>query len=186
MEQRLVELERPLDDDAVADIRGRVASVHHRPDHRRGDHGLGDLVAPPDDEAGAQGRSSTSWSTRCPTTGPRSGSPSAARPTWPASATASRSPCGRSSRRSRSTSYLLKLLGEARTGGAVTVRIGHEGPYQEFATTSVVSTGYGPGELAVGNLGVVGPTRMDYPGDDGGGPCGRPLRLPHPRRGIGQ
>ncbi len=59
---------------------------------------------------------------------------------------------------------LLKLLGEAQMGGMVTVRIGHEGPYQEFATTSVVSTGYGPGDEAVGNLGVVGPTRMDYPG----------------------
>jgi len=59
---------------------------------------------------------------------------------------------------------LLKLLGEAQTGGMVTVRIGHEGPYQEFASTSVVSTGYGPGDEAAGNLGVVGPTRMDYPG----------------------
>jgi heat-inducible transcriptional repressor len=59
---------------------------------------------------------------------------------------------------------LLKLLGEARVGGTVTVRIGHEGPYQEFASTSVVSTGYGPSDEAVGNLGVVGPTRMDYPG----------------------
>jgi heat-inducible transcriptional repressor len=59
---------------------------------------------------------------------------------------------------------LLKLLGEAQTGGTVTVRIGHEGPYQQFATTSVVSTGYGPGDEAVANLGVVGPTRMDYPG----------------------
>ena len=59
---------------------------------------------------------------------------------------------------------LLKLLGEAQTGGTVTVRIGHEGPYQQFATTSVVSTGYGPGDQAVANLGVVGPTRMDYPG----------------------
>ncbi len=59
---------------------------------------------------------------------------------------------------------LLKLLGEAQSGGLVTVRIGHEGPYQEFASTSVVSTGYGPDDEAVGNLGVVGPTRMDYPG----------------------
>jgi heat-inducible transcriptional repressor len=59
---------------------------------------------------------------------------------------------------------LLKLIGEAQTGGLVTVRIGHEGPYQEFASTSVVSTGYGPRDEAVGNLGVVGPTRMDYPG----------------------
>ncbi len=59
---------------------------------------------------------------------------------------------------------LLKLLGEAPSGGLVTVRIGHEGPYREFASTSVVSTGYGPGDEAAGNLGVVGPTRMDYPG----------------------
>ena len=59
---------------------------------------------------------------------------------------------------------LLKLLGEAHSGGLVTVRIGHESPYQEFASTSVVSTGYGPADEAVGNLGVVGPTRMDYPG----------------------
>jgi len=59
---------------------------------------------------------------------------------------------------------LLKLLGEAHTGGMVTVRIGHEGPYQEFASTSVVATGYGPDDEALGNLGVVGPTRMDYPG----------------------
>ncbi|MGA8247239.1 MAG: heat-inducible transcriptional repressor HrcA [Nocardioides sp.] len=59
---------------------------------------------------------------------------------------------------------LLKLLGEVHSGGAVTVMIGHESPYQEFASTSVVATGYGPPDEAVGNLGVVGPTRMDYPG----------------------
>ena len=46
---------------------------------------------------------------------------------------------------------LLKLLGEAHTGGTVTVRIGHEGPYQELASTSVVATGYGPGDEALGN-----------------------------------
>jgi heat-inducible transcriptional repressor len=59
---------------------------------------------------------------------------------------------------------LLKLLGEAQTGGAVTVRIGAEGPYAELAATSVVATGYGPGEESLATLGVVGPTRMDYPG----------------------
>lgn len=59
---------------------------------------------------------------------------------------------------------LLKLLGEAGAGGAMTVRIGHEGPYQELATTSVISTGYGPEEQALASLGIVGPTRMDYPG----------------------
>ena len=59
---------------------------------------------------------------------------------------------------------LLKLLGEATSPDSITVRIGHEGPYQELATTSVIATGYGPGEEAVGSLGIVGPTRMDYPG----------------------
>jgi heat-inducible transcriptional repressor len=59
---------------------------------------------------------------------------------------------------------LLKLLGEASTGEILTVRIGHEGPYQELASTSVVATGYGPGDEAFARLGVVGPTRMDYPG----------------------
>jgi heat-inducible transcriptional repressor len=59
---------------------------------------------------------------------------------------------------------LLKLIGESSTGGAITVRIGHEGPYQELASTSVVATGYGPGDEALATLGIVGPTRMDYPG----------------------
>ncbi|WP_067432655.1 heat-inducible transcriptional repressor HrcA [Nocardioides jensenii] len=58
---------------------------------------------------------------------------------------------------------LLKLLGEAGSGGAVTVRIGHEGPYQQLATTSVIATGYGPEDQALASLGIVGPTRMDYP-----------------------
>lgn len=59
---------------------------------------------------------------------------------------------------------LLKLLGETLSSRAVTVRIGSESPVQEFARTSVVATGYGPGDEAVGALGVVGPTRMDYSG----------------------
>jgi heat-inducible transcriptional repressor len=57
---------------------------------------------------------------------------------------------------------LLKLLGEATS--TVTVRIGHEGPVQELSATSVVATGYGPGQEALATLGIVGPTRMDYPG----------------------
>ncbi|MDF1602058.1 heat-inducible transcriptional repressor HrcA [Nocardioides sp. YIM 152315] len=59
---------------------------------------------------------------------------------------------------------LLKLLGEASTGEPITVRIGHEGPYQQLASTSVVAACYGPGEEAFARLGIVGPTRMDYPG----------------------
>jgi heat-inducible transcriptional repressor len=59
---------------------------------------------------------------------------------------------------------LLKLLGEATSAGAVSVTIGTEGPYEELAATSVVTTGYGPHDEAVATLGIVGPTRMDYPG----------------------
>jgi heat-inducible transcriptional repressor len=59
---------------------------------------------------------------------------------------------------------LLKLLGEATQGGMVTVRIGAEGPVEELSSTSVVATGYGPHDEAVATLGIVGPTRMDYPG----------------------
>jgi heat-inducible transcriptional repressor len=59
---------------------------------------------------------------------------------------------------------LLKLLGEATSPSLVTVRIGHEVQHATLATTSVVATGYGPGERALATLGVVGPTRMDYPG----------------------
>jgi heat-inducible transcriptional repressor len=59
---------------------------------------------------------------------------------------------------------LLKLLGEATSPSTLTVRIGHEVPYQGLSATSVVATGYGPGEEALATLGIVGPTRMDYPG----------------------
>jgi heat-inducible transcriptional repressor len=59
---------------------------------------------------------------------------------------------------------LLKLLGEANQGGLVTVRIGAEGPVEELSSTSVVATGYGPQDETFAALGIVGPTRMDYPG----------------------
>jgi heat-inducible transcriptional repressor len=59
---------------------------------------------------------------------------------------------------------LLTLMGEAHSAGLVTVRIGAEGPYAQLASTSVVATGYGPKDEALATLGVVGPTRMDYPG----------------------
>lgn len=59
---------------------------------------------------------------------------------------------------------LLKLLGTAREASdAVSVRIGHENPYAGLQSTSVVSTGYGTGADLVAGLGVLGPTRMDYP-----------------------
>jgi heat-inducible transcriptional repressor len=62
---------------------------------------------------------------------------------------------------------LLKLLGTLGQEGlghdAVAVRIGHENPHQGLASTSVVSTGYAAGSEVVAALGVLGPTRMDYP-----------------------
>ena len=59
---------------------------------------------------------------------------------------------------------LLKLLGTvAEQGGSIAVRIGHENPYASLQTTSMVSTGYGAGSDVVAGLGVLGPTRMDYP-----------------------
>jgi heat-inducible transcriptional repressor len=61
---------------------------------------------------------------------------------------------------------LLKLLGET-TDPSMTVRIGHENAYEGLNSTSVVSVGYGSGGEAVAKLGVVGPTRMDYPGTMG-------------------
>jgi heat-inducible transcriptional repressor len=62
---------------------------------------------------------------------------------------------------------LLRLLGESTAPARLTVRIGHENPYAELAAASVVATGYGPGDETLANLGVVGPTRMDYPGTMG-------------------
>jgi heat-inducible transcriptional repressor len=59
---------------------------------------------------------------------------------------------------------VLKLLAAARVPGTVTVRIGEENEAQEMRATSVVSVGYGSRDLLFGGMGVVGPTRMDYPG----------------------
>ena len=58
---------------------------------------------------------------------------------------------------------LLRLLGEATSPTDVTVRIGHENPYESLQATSVVASGYGTDERAWATLGIVGPTRMDYP-----------------------
>ncbi|WP_026211982.1 heat-inducible transcriptional repressor HrcA [Longispora albida] len=59
---------------------------------------------------------------------------------------------------------LLKLIGETGTSGSmVRVLIGDEHEFADLRTTSVISTGYGPGQTAVGGMGVLGPTRMDYP-----------------------
>jgi heat-inducible transcriptional repressor len=58
---------------------------------------------------------------------------------------------------------VLKLISEVDSGGAVLVRIGEENAHEALAGASVVSVGYGTGDHALGGLGIVGPTRMDYP-----------------------
>ncbi|MEU7480287.1 heat-inducible transcriptional repressor HrcA [Lentzea sp. NPDC042327] len=59
---------------------------------------------------------------------------------------------------------VLKLLAASRDPGRVMVYIGEENEAAEMRSTSVVSIGYGSRDNPLGGLGVVGPTRMDYPG----------------------
>lgn len=59
---------------------------------------------------------------------------------------------------------LLRLLGEATATDEINVRIGHENDVAAMGSVSVVTSGYGPTDTAVAHLGVLGPTRMDYPG----------------------
>lgn len=59
---------------------------------------------------------------------------------------------------------VLKLLESAHNPGQVLVRIGDETNAEQIRGASVVSTGYGTAETIFGGIGVLGPTRMDYPG----------------------
>ncbi|UNK44376.1 heat-inducible transcriptional repressor HrcA [Arthrobacter sulfonylureivorans] len=57
---------------------------------------------------------------------------------------------------------LLQLLSEMHQDAhGMSVSIGRENPYGSLVETSVVATGYGPGATA--KVGILGPTRMDYP-----------------------
>lgn len=59
---------------------------------------------------------------------------------------------------------LRSLAAEPSHGtGGLAVRIGHELTHEGLAGTSVITSGYGAGADLVAGLGVVGPTRMDYP-----------------------
>jgi heat-inducible transcriptional repressor len=59
---------------------------------------------------------------------------------------------------------VLRLLAAQQEAGKVTVRIGHETEAEQMVGTSVVSTTYGTTGTVYGGMGVLGPTRMDYPG----------------------
>jgi heat-inducible transcriptional repressor len=63
---------------------------------------------------------------------------------------------------------LLRLFGEAYDPQTLRVSIGGENPYEALHDASIVSTGYGAEDSpALAALGVLGPTRMDYPGSMG-------------------
>lgn len=57
---------------------------------------------------------------------------------------------------------VLEALSDALGTDAMTVRIGHENRRAELGNLSIVATNYGAGS-SDGVVGVIGPTRMDYP-----------------------
>lgn len=59
---------------------------------------------------------------------------------------------------------VLKLMANLPALGNVAVRIGEENEDVELRATSIVTTAYGGEAGALGGLGVVGPTYMDYSG----------------------
>jgi heat-inducible transcriptional repressor len=59
---------------------------------------------------------------------------------------------------------VLRLMSQV-DASTVLVRIGEENAHEALTGASFVSVGYGSGNRALGGLGVVGPTRMDYPGN---------------------
>jgi heat-inducible transcriptional repressor len=59
---------------------------------------------------------------------------------------------------------VLKLLAAVREPGTITVSIGEENEDVAMRDASVVSIGYASHGTVLGGMGVVGPTRMDYPG----------------------
>ncbi len=50
-----------------------------------------------------------------------------------------------------------------RKGGGITVRIGRENDLDIMQKSSVISANYYVGDKVMGRLGIIGPTRMDYP-----------------------
>lgn len=59
---------------------------------------------------------------------------------------------------------LLRLLSEVAAPDELRVRIGAENSTEGLTSASVVTATYGTGDRALAALGVLGPTRMDYPG----------------------
>ena len=146
VEQRVVDLSEPLDDEDVADLRRILGSALHgcrlvdvpaavselpdtcRPHLRRTLSGAGR------GRAGEPGRASGGAGRCWP-----------ARPTSPARRSTSRTPCVRCSRRWRNRWCCCGCWAPASEPDIVTVRIGAENDVEGLQTTSVVSADYGFG-----------------------------------------
>jgi heat-inducible transcriptional repressor len=59
---------------------------------------------------------------------------------------------------------VLRLMAHV-DASRVLVRIGEENAHEALTGASFVSVGYGRADRPLGGLGIVGPTRMDYPGN---------------------
>jgi heat-inducible transcriptional repressor len=58
---------------------------------------------------------------------------------------------------------LIDLLGRVLEGEGIQVVIGEENPLSDLARCSLVASNYGSAERPMGTVGIVGPTRMEYP-----------------------
>lgn len=158
VEQRVVDLSDPLDEDSVADLTRSLGAALHgcrlvdvpaavselpdtcRPELRRTMSGLvavvlESLVERPEERVILAGTANLTRSTL--------DFPHTLRPVLEAL---------------EEQVVLLRLLGTTNEPDMVTVRIGAENDVEGLQTTSVVSADYG-----FGGVGVLGPTRMDYP-----------------------
>lgn len=60
------------------------------------------------------------------------------------------------------TPTLLKMMTSASTGSGIQVRIGTENDHEAFASCSLITATYNIDGQAVGTIGILGPTRMEY------------------------
>jgi len=58
---------------------------------------------------------------------------------------------------------LFRLLSQALLGPGARIVVGSENPHPAMRDTSFVTARYSIGDRPCGTIGVVGPTRMDYP-----------------------
>lgn len=60
------------------------------------------------------------------------------------------------------TPTLMKMLNSAQSGSGIQVKIGNENDHAAFASCSLITATYSIEGEAVGTIGILGPTRMDY------------------------